>query len=104
MILLALKTRPVANQRELADAIGIRGATLTHHLSAVEADGLLTRRRDPENRRIHIVELTDDGETMFHQLRKAAQRFDETLRAGLSQGALRQFRDVLGQLEANVKV
>ena len=29
--------------------VGIEGATLTHHLGAKEADGLLTRRRDPAN-------------------------------------------------------
>jgi DNA-binding transcriptional MocR family regulator len=44
------------NQRQIAESIGIQGATLTHHLNAMEADGVVTRRRDPTNRRVHVVE------------------------------------------------
>ena len=58
LVLLSMKTRAVASQRELAEAVGVREATLTHHLNAMEAAGLITRRRDPANRRVHIVELT----------------------------------------------
>jgi Transcriptional regulators len=53
LIMISLKMRSLGDQRELADAIGIRGAALTHHLNAMEADGLVTRQRDPANCRIH---------------------------------------------------
>src|SRR5919202_2946837 len=72
LVLIALKSRQVANQRELADAVGIQGPTLTHHLNAMESAGLLTRRRDPENRRVHLGELTSAGEQLFVPLRDAA--------------------------------
>src|SRR5271165_7250118 len=62
LILLNLKIRKPANQRELAEAVGVREATLTHHLNAMDAEGLITRRRDTANRRIHVVALTDAGE------------------------------------------
>ncbi|TIT29469.1 MAG: winged helix-turn-helix transcriptional regulator, partial [Mesorhizobium sp.] len=55
LTLLSVKSKELANQRELAGMIGIQGATLTHHLNAMEAQGLLTRRRDPQNRRVHQV-------------------------------------------------
>lgn len=35
LILLNLKIRKPANQRELAEAVGVREATLTHHLNAM---------------------------------------------------------------------
>jgi len=70
--LLSVKSRELANQRELAGMIGIQGATLTHHLNAMETQGLLTRRRDPDNRRVHQVVLTEAGEAMFEKLRLAA--------------------------------
>src|ERR1700761_4082125 len=54
LVLLNLKVRKPANQRELAEAVGIREATLTHHLNAMEADGLLTRTRDTANRRVQV--------------------------------------------------
>lgn len=102
LILLALKTRPVANQRELAAAVGIQGATLTHHLNTMESDGLLTRRRDPNNRRVHLVELTGDGEAVFLRLREAAVAFDRRLRGHLSDDELDRVVAVLDRLRANV--
>src|SRR5271169_133837 len=54
LILLNLKVRRPANQRELAEAVGIREATLTHHLNSMDAEGLITRQRDTTNRRIHV--------------------------------------------------
>src|SRR6202043_2931629 len=81
LVVLNLKKRRGANQRELAQAGGIQEATLTSHLNGMEANGLLTRRRDPANRRIHIVELTDQGEAAFLRLRETAAAFDRRLGA-----------------------
>lgn len=100
-ILLSLKTRQVANQRELAELIGIRGATLTHHLNAMEESGLVVRRRDPDNRRVHLVELTEAGDALFLRLAGAAQAFDRRLRQGFSDRDLTALRDLLGRLHAN---
>jgi MarR family transcriptional regulator, transcriptional regulator for hemolysin len=102
LVLLNLKIRPTANQRELAEAVGIREATLTHHLNAMETDGLLTRRRDQNNRRIHVVELTDAGETAFLRLRDAAGAFDRRLRRGIPAAELASLEGLLGRLAANV--
>lgn len=102
LILLSLKTRQLANQRELADAIGIQGATLTHHLDAMEADGLVTRRRAAENRRIQLVELTKKGEALFHELRGAAAGFDKRLRAGFTTDEIDTLELLLGRLHENV--
>lgn len=102
-ILIAVKSRRLGNQRELAEAIGIQGATLTHHLNGMERDGLLTRRRDPANRRVHVVELTDKGEELFGRLRAAAMGFDQRLRDDLDQADVAAFDRVLDQLVANVR-
>lgn len=101
LVLLNLTIRPVANQRELAAAIGLREATLTHHLNAMEEQGLVTRQRDPGNRRIQIVHLTEAGKTAFLRQREAAAAFDRRLRQGLDPEDLVSFRRVLGQLVAN---
>jgi MarR family transcriptional regulator, transcriptional regulator for hemolysin len=101
LVLIALKTAPARNQRELAAAVGIQGATLTHHLNAMEADGLVTRRRDPANRRVHLVEMTARGEALFHDLRKAATAFDRRLRAGLTAEDVAALGSLLGRLAEN---
>ena len=102
LVLISLKSRPLGNQRELADAVGIREATLTHHLNAMDAQGLVTRRRDPANRRVHLVELTDAGEAAFERLRGAAGAFDKKLRAGFSDDEVAELETLLSRLAANV--
>jgi MarR family transcriptional regulator for hemolysin len=102
LVLISLKSRQLANQRALAEAVGIQEATLTHHLNAMEAAGLLTRRRDPANRRVHVVELTAEGDALFVRLRAAATAFDQRLRAGLSAADLERFEAVLDRLRDNV--
>ena len=102
LILISLKTRQLANQRELAAAVGIQGATLTHHLNAMEADGLVTRERDPANRRSHLVALTAAGDELFHRLRAVAVAFDQRLRAGLSEKDIKTLSRLLGRLRENV--
>ena len=101
-VVLALKTRQTASQRELAAAVGIQGATLTHHLNGLESDGLLTRRRDPENRRVHLVELTERGHATFQRLRDVAVTHDRRLRAGFSDEEIHLLRGVLARMRDNV--
>jgi MarR family transcriptional regulator for hemolysin len=100
-ILLSLKTRPYGTQRKLAEAIGVEGPTLTHHLDALERDGLVVRSRDPGNRRVQRVELTAEGDAAFNRLRKAAVAFDRRLRAGLDDSDVARLRDLLAQLAEN---
>jgi len=102
LVLLAMKTRKLASQRELADAVGIREATLTHHLNAMERTGLISRQRDPRNRRVHVVQLTTTGDEMFLTLRAAAFGFDERLRRGITDQEVAGLRELLGRLTANV--
>ena len=102
LILLNLKTRHVSSQRDLAEAVGVREATLTHHLNAMDTRGLITRTRDPANRRTHIVELTPAGEEAFLRLRDAATAFDHRLRNGLSDIDLDGLAAMLGRLAGNV--
>jgi len=102
LVLISLKSRQLASQRELAEAVGIQGATLTHHLDTMESAGLVTRRRDPANRRLHLVELTPAGDALFLRLRDAATAFDRRLRAGLSEGDVGQIEGLLTRLRDNV--
>jgi MarR family transcriptional regulator for hemolysin len=102
LIMISLKSRSVASQRELAEAVGIREATMTHHLNAMESGGLVSRRRENANRRVQLVELTPDGEAAFVRLREAAGSFDKELRRGVSAAEISQLEDLLARMAANV--
>ncbi len=101
LVLVSLMGGTHSRQRDLADAVGIESATLTHHLNRMETAGLVTRRRDPENRRVHRVELTKDGEATFRSLVKRVAGFDERLTSGFTHKELVQLRGFLGRLRAN---
>lgn len=102
LVLIGVKSGRLASQRELAASLGIEGATLTHHLNSMERQGLLTRQRDPANRRAHVIELTDKGEALFHRLRAAAGAFDRRLRAGLDDEEIATLARILTKLQSNV--
>jgi MarR family transcriptional regulator for hemolysin len=101
LILLALKTGPVRSQSSLAEAVGIRGATLSHHLDGMEAAGLVTRRRDPASRRTSLVEMTDAGTELFLRLREAAVEHDARIRAGLTDDEVARLAGLLARLATN---
>ena len=104
LVLVSLKARVPGAQRELAEALGIEGPTLTHHLSRMEAAGLVSRHRDPDNRRVQRVELTAAGEAEFERLRHRVVDFDERLRAGLTVADVAALGALLDRLQANVAV
>jgi MarR family transcriptional regulator for hemolysin len=102
LILLNLKIGKPGTQKHLAEAIGIREATLTHHLNAMDTRGLITRSRDAANRRVQVVTLTEAGEAAFLRLRTAAQAFDARLRDGLAERDLATLATLLARLATNV--
>jgi MarR family transcriptional regulator for hemolysin len=101
LVLLSLKTAGHRTQGELAEVVGIRQPTLSHHLDGLERAGFVTREREAGNRRVQKVELTPEGESLFLRLRRAAGAFDGRLRAGLEDEDVGTLRRLLGQLVEN---
>src|SRR5712691_7669422 len=102
LIISSLKSDERRTQLELARSVGIEGPTLTRHLDGLEEAGLVRRQRDPLDRRAQRVELTDAGEELFQQLRKAVMAFSQRLTAGISDQELDRVRRTLARLGENV--
>jgi MarR family transcriptional regulator for hemolysin len=101
LVLLSLKSAGHRTQGELAEAVGIRQPTLSHHLDGMERDGLVRRERAADNRRVQHVTVTEPGEALFLRLRRAAGAFDGRLRAGLEDAEVAELRRLLAQLAEN---
>ena len=100
-VLRAVRAAEARTQAELAEVVGVRSPTLTHHLDGLERAGLVTRWRDPDNRRVQRVLLTPAGEELFVRLRRAAAAFEGRLTAGLEDGERATLRRLLATLAEN---
>jgi MarR family transcriptional regulator for hemolysin len=101
LVLTSLAWGEHRTQRAIAAHVGIEGATLTHHLNRMEAAGLVTRERDPENRRAHHVALTEAGQAELGSMLGAVQAFDQRLRASFTTDELATLRSLLQRLAGN---
>jgi MarR family transcriptional regulator for hemolysin len=102
-VLVLVRSGQWGTQSAMAKAMGITGATLTHHLNALEAQGLVRRWREASNRRVQQVALTEAGEALFDRLRSVAVRHDERLRSTLSDVEVEQLGELLEKLRAGIE-
>ena len=102
-VLLLVRSAEWGTQAQMAEAMGITGATLTHHLNAMEAQGLVQRRREAPNRRVQRVELTEAGAALFERLREVVVRHDARLRSALTEEEVAQLGGLLDKLQAGVE-
>src|SRR5215207_824888 len=101
-VLLLVRSEKWGTQARMADAMGITGATLTHHLNALEQQGLVRRWREAGNRRVQHTELTPAGEELFERLREAAVRHDKRLRSRLTDDETALLAELLDKLQAGL--
>jgi DNA-binding MarR family transcriptional regulator len=66
-------------------------------LNEMELDGLVVRKRDPEDRRRHVVELTEAGLHVLHEAEAGMSEIEDSLLAALDDEQRKQFRALLHQ-------
>lgn len=76
---------PGASQSEIARFSDMGGPSLVRHIDRLEADGIVVRTRDPDDRRIIRLTLTDAGRQRLAAVREVMERCDERLRSCLTE-------------------
>jgi MarR family transcriptional regulator, lower aerobic nicotinate degradation pathway regulator len=84
-ILLVLAEGSRKTQGSIADALGYDRGQLVGLLDELEERGLVERRRDPNDRRRHLVRLTPGGKQTLRRLRALARELEDDFLAPLNE-------------------
>jgi DNA-binding MarR family transcriptional regulator len=81
--LTVLRVRGGSTQQSLATTLAMDGTNIVGLLNELEADKLIERRRSPEDRRRHVVELTEAGAEQLAKAERALAEVDEEVLGAL---------------------
>jgi DNA-binding MarR family transcriptional regulator len=89
---------------DLASFHGVDNSTITPKLQRLEADGLVRRRPDPDDRRAVLVEATAAGCRLLKRLRRARAGIVEEALASLPSERRQLILEVLGDLAVRLEI
>jgi DNA-binding MarR family transcriptional regulator len=98
-----LRDHPGAPQQDLGDALCIDASNLVLLLNELEGADLARRRRDPGDRRRHLVRITETGETALDLAEKAQEKIEAELLHTLSTEERATLRRLLARALADVE-
>ena len=87
---------------ELADANLVTTGGITQRVDKLEASGLVQRERDPDDRRVVYVQLTDKGLDVIDRVSAAHFENERRMLGGLTATERDRLADLLSRLESSL--
>lgn len=97
MLLSYLRDRAPALQQQLCDAMWLDANNCVLLLNDLEDSGYIERRRDPTDRRRHMVDLTDKGRAALEAGERAQEGLEDQILAALSDEERATLRTLLSK-------
>lgn len=101
-MLMALMHREDISQRELAEAMSVKPATLTVMLRRMAGKGLVQRHTDEHDQRVTRLRLTPEGRAVVMRLKDTIEQMGKDIFVTLTQEERRQLSDMLERLSAAI--
>jgi DNA-binding MarR family transcriptional regulator len=93
--LIELRDHGQLTQQSLCGQLHLDPTNLVAILNELEQRGFATRRRDPEDRRRHLVEVSNKGIALIEKVSEVMDGVEEDLLGGLEPAEREQLGDVL---------
>lgn len=97
-VLHLLRETPGVDQITLAGMAALNRSTAGDVLKRLEAAGLITRKEDPEDRRVWRVHLSSEGDKLIRKVEALVDRVQQRLLDPLDDAEKRQFLDFLTRI------
>jgi DNA-binding MarR family transcriptional regulator len=97
MLLSYLRAAAPAQQQQLCESLWLDPNNCVLLLNELEDLGYVERRRDPADRRRHVVELTDAGRSALERAEQAQESLGDELFAALSDEERATLRSLLSR-------
>ena len=95
--LTVLRRRDGLSSAQLARSSFVTAQSMADMVTALERRGLITRRRDPANRRALLISLTDAGDELLARYDEAVSMLEERMLSGLTASQRRNLADYLNR-------
>jgi len=101
-VLVAVGRIPGSTQRTIANKLEMSEASTGRLIDRLCADGLLERRRKNDDRRAHIIFLTDAGRKIAKGLEEVARASEADAFANIPEDELKQCEAILDKVGENL--
>ena len=101
-VLLSLWERDGLTQKQLVDQVDVEQATMANTLARMERDGLVKRRKDPQDGRVQRIWLTDRARALNGPATEAAGSVNEDLLSSMSDDERQQILALIRKAIATI--
>ncbi len=93
---------PDSTQKEIADKVGVEGATLVPVIDKMERDGLLKRKPDSKDRRVNRIYLTQKADSLWNSMMECALHIRKVSTKDVSDEEITNMMNTLRKISKNL--
>lgn len=103
-LLRAIAMQPGRSQQALAEQLGTPATRLVALLDTLERRGAIERRRNPDDRRLHALHLTETGQELIRSVGRVAMAHGADLTSALDDSERAQLQRLLLRIAEDKKL